>query len=461
MKRVFMPVFLWMVIFLFSGNGIKAQISEQSTLGPKYGKDSATCVMEISLYREFYKQWKASNYNSNAVNDAIKSWRWVFFNCPLGTENTYIDGAKIFEYRIQNEKDTAKRNRDIDTLMMIYDQRIKYFPMHYREKTPQEGDILGRKGIDLYQYKPSAYEKAYDILKRSVELNGNLSDAAVVVYYFLLTTQMANENKIPKDTVLDTYDRLMDIVDYNLKTQTDPGIINEFKTAKNSLDQMFEPFASCDDIIAIFTKTFNQKGNDPEILKKIIALLYRKNCTDSQLYFDATVKLYDLEPTPESAFIIGRMYLKKQDYQSAIKYLLDATQTSDTALRADSYLLLADSYRLTSDYPKARSFAYKSLELRPKDGNAYILIGDLYALSSKDCGTDDYTQKTVYWAAVDKYIKAKSVDPSVAATADDRIETYSKAFPSLQDNFFHDLKNGDTYEIDCWINETTTVRSAK
>jgi len=49
----------------------------------KYGEDSATCIVNLSLYREFYKQWRASGYTSKAINDAITPWRWVFFNCPM------------------------------------------------------------------------------------------------------------------------------------------------------------------------------------------------------------------------------------------------------------------------------------------------------------------------------------------------------------------------------------------
>ena len=42
--------------------------------GSRYGKDSATCIMNLSLYREFYKQWKNSHYKNNTINDAIGPW---------------------------------------------------------------------------------------------------------------------------------------------------------------------------------------------------------------------------------------------------------------------------------------------------------------------------------------------------------------------------------------------------
>lgn len=94
-------------------------------------------------------------------------------------------------------------------------------------------------------------------------------------------------------------------------------------------------------------------------------------------------------------------------------------------------------------------------------GNAYLLIGDLYAASSDDCGADDVMKKAVYWIAVDYYYKAKKVDPEVAASANERIAAYSKYFPTKEEVFFRDLNDGDPYDIECWINESTTVRAAK
>ena len=122
---------------------------QAQTKQSRYGEDSATCVRKISLYREFFKQWKGSGYKSSTIDDAMKSWRWVFTNCPMGTQNTYVDGVKMFSSRIKNAKDEETRQKYIDTVMMIYDQRIEYFPLHYKTKKQQEGNILGRKGVDL------------------------------------------------------------------------------------------------------------------------------------------------------------------------------------------------------------------------------------------------------------------------------------------------------------------------
>jgi len=63
--------------------------------------------------------------------------------------------------------------------------------------------------------------------------------------------------------------------------------------------------------------------------------------------------------------------------------------------------------------------------------------------------------------AVDKFIKAKQVDPTVAEKANSRIATYSQYFPAVSDIFFVDLNEGDSFKVECWINETTKVRALK
>jgi hypothetical protein len=67
--------------------------------------------------------------------------------------------------------------------------------------------------------------------------------------------------------------------------------------------------------------------------------------------------------------------------------------------------------------------------------------------------------KTVYWAAVDKLEKAKSVDPSCAAEAQKLINSYRQQYPSKEDVFFKpELKPGTTFHIGGWINEDVRCR---
>ena len=89
-----------------------------------------------------------------------------------------------------------------------------------------------------------------------------------------------------------------------------------------------------------------------------------------------------------------------------------------------------------------------------------ILIGLLYAESAKQF-SGEIESRAVYWAAVDKFVKAKNMDPSVAGRANSYISSYSQYFPSMETIFFNDYNEGQSFNVGGWIGETTTIRAKK
>ncbi len=78
-------------------------------------------------------------------------------------------------------------------------------------------------------------------------------------------------------------------------------------------------------------------------------------------------------------------------------------------------------------------------------GDPYILIGNLYAASAKNFGSNEFEHKTAYWVAVDMFYKAKSVDAEVATKANELISIYSKHFPGTEQIFFQGFKAKVTF----------------
>lgn len=415
----------------------------------RFGKDSISCITNLSLYIEDYKLYREGTGSEASVDNMINAWRWVFKHCPEATENIYIDGVNIMELMIERAKTDAIKARLIDTLELMYDQRIRYFG--------KEGFVLGRKGVDIYTKDPGRYEKAYKALKRSVELEKNNSNPAVLVYYFRIAVKMLRSDKISKAELVDAYDVVSSIIDYNLKQGSKASLEN----AQRNVELTFEPFASCEDLISIYQAKFKAAPGDADILRRIISILDKKSCTDSELYFNVTVKLNEIEPSPESSYLIGKMFIRRGDQAKAVEYLEKGTKMTDQNDLADCYLLLANARFHLKNYPPARSAALESARLRPDDGRPYLLIGDMYASSAESCGDNKLTRKVAYWAAVDKYVKAKSVDSRLEKEANEKIATYSRYFPPVEDIFFYELSEGQEYTVGCWINETTTVRAVK
>lgn len=461
MKRNILIIGLFVAFGLVFTNAPQAQTGEEEQI-PKFGEDSVQAITKLSLYQEFYNQWKNQGYKTNSVYDALKSWRYLFDKAPRITENLYIHGTKMYRYLIKKADGEERKQELIDTLMMVYDKRLTYFPTT-SSGVSQEGKILGYKGVDLYRFRPDKVDKVYNILKESVEKRGVNSQSAVLVYYFRTAIQKVKNDEADKMLIVNTYDEISQIIDKNLEKYKDSNsrYYNMWKTVQGNIENSFEPWASCKDLTSIYQQKYNDDPENQDLLKKITNLLDKKGCTDTRLYFDAMTSLFKADSTGDVAMDLARMNIDKKDYEKAAGYLKDATQLFESDVdKADAYKLLAKVDMFLKKYPTARENAYKALELIPKDGSLYIMIGDMYAASAKKCGDNDLTSRVAYWAAVDKYIKAKNIDPTVADQANKKINEYTKYFPKKETIFFHDLNQGDKYKVECWINETTTVRSS-
>ena len=228
------------------------------------------------------------------------------------------------------------------------------------------------------------------------------------------------------------------------------------------MDVAFQPYANCEDLVRIYQPKFDANPNDAELLTKIAEVLEKIGCDNTELYLAAAVNLHKINPSPESAYLIGKKYLAEKNYNEASKYLVQATKSENTDWAHQSYIYLAQIMNMNKNYEQGRDYARKAYALDKTDGEPFIIIGQLYAASAKDCGSGDFYSKTAYWAAVDQFEKAKSVDPELASKANELINAYKHYFPTIESIFFNGFEEGQDFTLDnCWIKETTKVRAAK
>ena len=412
------------------------EISAQS----KYGKDEQACKENISVFREYCKQ---KNYE-----DALNPWRWAYENCPASYATIYKNGPKIIKAQIK--KYPENKNEYVDTLMMIFDQRIKY-------GFGKEGYILGLKGYELFFADKNRAEEAYQILKTSINMDNNTSSVQAVYAYMKATIYLQKKGIKSKEDVLSTYSIVSEIVDYNIK--------NESKTTKNfikyseKIEDMFTPYANCEDIISLYTEKFQTSKEDIDLLKRIEKILTQKECVKNQLYLDVLSVLQDVDESFSyeiklaSAFFANGYFLKSSNAFNKILQNYDLEEN----LKARTMLDYANSLRMEKKYSQAISQTIKALQIKPDWGEAYLLQGNIYVSGAKSCG-NDFEQTTVYWIAVDCFVKAKS-DDKVKDIAVKSINTYSKYFPNKETCFFNGVQSGEKYTIGCWINQTTLART--
>lgn len=409
----------------------------------KFGQDSISCVTNISLYREYVKQ---KNYE-----DAISPWRKAYIDCPKASKNIYIDGAKIFNYNIKKNKgNKSVQKAYLDSLLSLYDNRIANFG--------QKEYVLGLKGSDMIKYSFSNLDEAFNNLKNSVEGKGKKSKATALFSYFKAATEKFKAKTFTKTQVLEVYAVVSDYLDYNVANASQKSKKFYVKASEN-VEKLFVPFATCDDLVEMFEAKFQESPDDINVIKRIVKVLSKKDCTDAEVYFQSATKLHESEPSALSAYNMGTLSLKKNKSSQAVKYFRQALEMAENENeKADYYYGLSGAYFKLGSNSSARANAYKAMEIKPNWGKPLILIGDIYASSASECGTNSFETAMLYSAAIDKFIAARKKDESMIDISKKKIASYSKYLPSNEDAFFNGFKEGDTYTISCWINESTTVR---
>ncbi len=421
--------------------------------GSKYGKgqDSLNCIKNLSLYREFFKH--------NNYRDAIGPWRKVFGECPASSEKMYVEGITMYRSFIESNNDFNRRSEMVDTMMLIYDRRAEYFG--------GKGNIRGRQGIDLLRYKRedeagnpnmNAMEKAYDYLKTSIEMDKNRARDAVMVTFVNASITMNKLGKLEDDQVIDDYFMVTEIIDKLLDKSS------RWPRAKESIDELMinSGLLTCDALNQYFEPLYQANSEDRDFLEKVIKFYNASGCDRADIYVAASEKMYKLDPGPESAHQLGILFIAKNDFLKASTYLKMAVlgENIDSETRAEWFYELSVVSLANKDYCEAISYSKEAVAYKSDYGKAYITMGDAIVASRDNLG-DDFEQRTAFWVAADKYAKAREVDSSVAAEANQKINSYASQYPNNEEIFFRDLKEGDSYQVKGCINEYTTVRARK
>lgn len=466
------------VVALFATNGLFAQ--------SKYGPDSTECYNNLSVYYQFYKQ---KNYA-----DAYEAWTYCYENCPAASKNIYIHGPNIVEYQIKaNKANPAEAKKYTDMLLGtetspgVYDNRMKYFP-----DPKKVGYIYSNKGLDMLKYRPDSPQEAYEVFKKAYEAEGKDMSAAGLNGYFVAVIKLFQAKTLQIEDVFEQYDVVIEAVDYNvasLKTtvaeltskqdSTDLSAkeskqlklaereLKAYGNLQSNIETQIGPIATCERLVKIYTEGFEAHKTDATWMKRAIRMMAKdrkgedgekSNCTNDPMFFKLAETLYALEPSAASATGMGKMFYQRKDYAKAIEYFKEAAeQETDVNKKAENYLSAASAYQKMGQLASARTYARKAAGIRKGWGDPYILIGSLYAQSADgNCGSDEFEIRAVYWAAIDKFNYAASIDEEVRSKAGKFAAAYKDQVPGTKLIFGKGMQ-GKKYTIGCWINETITV----
>ncbi len=447
---------------LLSGLVVMAVITAASAQKPGYdpvkapfgqGEDSVNCRLNLSLMQT---SSKAGDYNG-----ALKPWVYTYENCPASSKNIYIYGPRIFKAFHANETDAARKKEYLDKVMEIYDTRLKYF------SDDAKGTVLAYKAYDYIELMGEQADQSvvYNMLNEAIgDLKDQMNPLDAYSYFMVASLNEYLSDNSQKDQYITDYFKVVGYVEQaiaNARTANDQSSVDYLGMVKEGIVKGFvnSGAGDCKTLTEYYAGKVEPNKTDKVFLNEVLDALASVGCSDTDVYFIAAEYLYQLEPSAGAAIGLANKSLRDKDYDTAVKYYADAAKMETDKNKASGYMMqLAGIFSNQRNFARARQAAYDALEYNPNNGEAYILIAQLYASSAADIFPEPEKAGLVYLAAVDKLQKARSVDPGVESKANNLINRYSSAFMDTETAFMMGIKAGESVFIPGWIGETTTVR---
>ncbi len=441
------------------------------------GLANQTEIMELhTIYRDAVK---AKEYDS-----AEKDWMKVYEAAPAadGKRGThYTDGIKIYKYKIKNEKDKEAKAALGVKFLEIYDAAISCYESKsisqkcktdecYAEKV---GELKGRKGFDMYYTVKSPVEESNPVLVESLNSAGSRLEYRILSPTAYSTVKLYEKGSLDKDLAIEIYEKLMAAADTKIAengkykdkfVEGKDAIINAYKSIERDI-------FGCEFFVNKLRPDYDADPDNPEVIKVTLALLKKQGCEDTGNEFyeevSAKWKKYASERNAElqaefeanNPSVKAKAFYDEGKFEEAVaKYQEAIAKEEDVERKANyNFSMASILFRKLDKYSDARKAALEAASLKPDWGRPYLLIGDMYAKSSRNCG-DAWNQRLAVLAAIDKYSKAKNVDPSVEEEANKKIGIYSKSKPTQDEGFMRGFQAGQTLKVGCWIGESVRLR---
>ena len=428
--------FYFILLFVFCNAGFL-----MAQPGWNWPDDKKTAEEKQVLYSDYMR---SKNYEAS-----VPHLKWLLDNAPSLNASIYINGAKIYTALEEKESDAARKKVLRDSVLLMYDLRIKYFP-------DEEPDVVNRKSYVAYKYLKddrARYQELYDLFTRTYELNNpkDLLPNNLVAYMDVIRRYKKTGGDISDELILEKYEMVSQVIDEKKKIGKNVAFLEK---SQENVDKLLAATITvdCNFIQENLGPKLKEDPENTKLAKNILKLTFAGECWDVPIGLEAAQNVHGKEPEYGLAKFIGNKCKQNGDYDCATKYYEQAISLTDENIKkADIYIQLASINVKRGQKSAARSNALKAVANDPSKREAYKLIGDLYFGSYEDCrkGENKVHDRAVFIAAYEMYKKAGN--NSAMANA-------KSQFPSQEELFLYNMEVGQSYTVGCWVNETITLQ---
>ncbi|MEE9439318.1 MAG: hypothetical protein V3V14_09990 [Saprospiraceae bacterium] len=416
---------------------------------------------------------------------AFEHWQIAYGIAPSADgkrDYHFTDGAILFLEKFKTETDETKKAEYKKKGLSLIDDAIACYKSNGITRSKCNGEqacidkrigyLAGRKAYDMFYTYNTPYSQTLAALEMAVDKSGNDIEyivfdpyAAIVVYEF----EKGNMDKVKARGL---YEKLNELANYNIENNA--KLAEYYKQAKSAMNSKFKKIEDgifdCDYFVAKLKPQYEADPDNKEIWKGIIAKLKKQNCPSSNSFLTEIESKYkswaaatnasrQAEFEASNPALLAKKAYDSGDFTGAAAKYQEAINAEADPNKKATYLfsLASIQFRKLKKYSAARNTAREAAKNKPNWGRPFMLIGDMYGSSARSCGKS-WDQRLAILAAMDKYRHAKSIDPSVAETANKRLAKYAKSMPIREDGFQRGVKEGTSVTVGCWIGESVKVR---
>jgi tetratricopeptide (TPR) repeat protein len=404
----------------------------------KWPEDRATAEVKVAMYAD---EIEFSNYRG-----AADHLYWLLVNAPELHLSIYQNGAKIYENLAIEETDPTQRNVYLDSLMWMYDMRMKY----YNDSVT----VLNYKAYKAYKYfirDKSRHEWLLELFDLTFDVaEEETFTSNVPAYMNVIKVNRLVGESLTLEEVFERYDTINRVLESKAAKGEDVQKIKDL--VDKLLTETIPEGIDCDFVIDNLGPKFNEDPSDLVLAKRIFSFMLNGKCTDDPLFLEVGKEIQTQEPTYGMGYkVIAKKCMSIKDYSCADKYLMEALDlASNSAEKAEVYVDLGRLYANQDKKIEARNFYRQALTTEPGNKEAYDGIGNLYYYSASDCAEmkDVVEDRLPYIAAFQMYEKAGNEKMMKAA---------KEQFPSKEQIFQKNYDAGKVMTVKCWINESVVL----
>lgn len=435
------------------------------------------CMENLSIFAE---SAKIKNYQA-----AYEPWKIVINNCPKLNVATYQFGERILKDFIQKSTNEDDKSKYLNELLEMYDSWAENFPN--RKGVNQIGKIYSSKGQAMLDNGIEDKSLIYDTFDYAFSNDpSSFTNPKSLAYYFITGYELYKSGtKIELEDLFEKYEELTEkfqLLKTNISKNLDVILKKEesgealtssetrnkriYDTNSNAvgsylqlLDQTIAKEATCDILVPLYSKNFDENKNNPVWIRRAAGRLDGKDCSDDPLFVTLVEQLHNLEPSADSAYYLGILNDKQGNADEALKYYQESVALeTDNYRKANILYKIAVKFRNAGRRVSARDYAEQALSFQPSLGRAYLLISNLYADSANGCGDTQFNKRAVFWLAAQTAQKAGRVDASLKRLSDRTAAAFNGRAPTKTD-IFTEGNQGTTIRFSCWINRSVRVPS--